>query len=338
MLDLAIIIVSYNTRRLLGECLTSVYRSQGDFAYEVWVVDNASTDGSAYMVAAEFPQAHLIRSELNGGWPYANNLGLTAISAPQGQAPRYVLLLNPDTLLPSSALANMLAFMAEHPEVGAAGPRLVRANGELDLACRRSFPTPMSSFYRIYGLSRLFPHSPRFARYNLNYLEPDQTVEVDSVAGSFMMVRGEAIEQVGMLDESFFMYGDDLDWAYRMKAAGWKVYYNADVTVLHYKGEASKASRRAHREFYRAMHVFYEKHYRTTTAPCLYWLVAGGITLRGGLAMLQEFVRPRRGASAAGTSLRPGTPSSPDGCAPGRTDGTVKPGGAAPRSRRGGQR
>jgi GT2 family glycosyltransferase len=144
----------------------------------------------------------------------------------------------------------------------------------------------VSSFYRIYGLSRLFPRSSRFARYNLTYLDPDETIEVDSVVGSFMMVRREAIDQVGLLDESFFMYGDDLDWAYRMKAAGWKVYYNADVTVLHYKGEASKTSRKAHYEFYRAMHIFYEKHYRATTAPCLYWLVAGGIAIRGGLAML----------------------------------------------------
>ncbi len=300
MLDLAIIIVSYNTCRVLEECLASVYRSQGDFAYEVWVVDNASTDSSADMVAARFPQAHLIRSDVNGGWSYANNLGLRVIAGPEQQAPDYVLLLNPDTLLPSSALADMLAFMAEHPEAGAVGPRLVLANGELDLACRRSFPTPMSSFYKIYGLGKLFPRSARFAGYNLTYLDPDETTEVDSVVGSFMMVRKEVIEQVGLLDESFFMYGDDLDWAYRMKAAGWKVYYNADVTVLHYKGEASKTSRKAHYEFYRAMHTFYKKHYRATTAPCLYWLVTAGIAMRGGLAMLEELVRPRQGGSTGG--------------------------------------
>jgi len=329
MLDLAVIIVSYNTRRLLEECLASVYRSQGDFAYEVWVVDNASTDGSADMVAAQFPQAHLIRSDVNGGWPYANNLGIRASFEPDHQSPRHVLLLNPDTLLPPSALVDMLAFMAEHPGAGAVGPRLVRANGELDLACRRSFPTPASSFYRIYGLSRLFPHSPRFAGYNLTYVDPDQTIEVDSVVGSFMMVRREVVEQVGLLDESFFMYGDDLDWAYRMKAAGWKVYYHADVTVLHYKGEASKSSRKAHYEFYRAMRIFYEKHYRATTAPCLYWLVTGGIALRGSLAMLQELIRPRQGRSAAGSSLHPGISSSPDGDnTPVLTTGMPSPGGA----------
>ena len=295
-LDLAIIIVSYNTRRLLRECLASVYSSQGDFSFEVWVVDNASTDGSAEMVATEFPQAHLIRSEVNGGYAYANNLGLRAagFGSGAGPQPRYALLLNPDTLLPPSALKDMLAFMEEHPEAGAAGPRLVRPTGELDLACRRSFPTPINSFYKIFGLSRLFPHSPRFARYNLTFVDPAETIEVDSVAGAFMLVRGEAIRQVGLLDESFFMYGEDLDWAYRMKAAGWKVYYNADVTVLHYKGESSKQSRKARYEFYRAMYLFYQKHYRATTPLWLHWLVIAGIALRGGLAMLQELIQRRQ--------------------------------------------
>ena len=297
-LDLAIVIVNYSTRRLLWECLASVYGGQSNFSYEVWVVDNASTDGSAEMVAAEFPQAHLIRSEVNGGYAYANNLGLREILDLGCQIPSYVLLLNPDTLLPPSALADMLAFMEEHPEAGAAGPRLVRPSGELDLACRRSFPTPISSFYKIFGVSKLFPRSPRFARYNLTFLDPDETVEVDSVVGSFMMVRREAIQQVGLLDESFFMYGEDLDWAYRMKAAGWKVYYNADVRVLHYKGEASKTSRKARYEFYRAMYIFYQKHYRATTPLWLHWLVVGGIALRGGLAMVQELIRSHQGKLA----------------------------------------
>ncbi|MEA3344824.1 MAG: glycosyltransferase family 2 protein [Chloroflexota bacterium] len=301
-MDLAIVIVNYNTCELLRECLASVYESQGNFSYEVWVVDNASSDGSAGMVAAEFPQAHLIRSEVNGGYAYANNLGLRAAgfgSVAETQ-PRYALLLNPDTLLSHSTLDKMLAFMEEHPEAGAAGPRLVRPSGELDLACRRSFPTPINSFYKIFGLSSLFPYSPRFARYNLTYLDPNETVEVDSVVGAFMMVRREAIQQVGLLDESFFMYGEDLDWAYRMKAVGWKVYYKADVRVLHYKGEASKNSSKAHYEFYRAMHIFYQKHYRAATPFWLHWLVIGGIVLRGGLAMLQEFIQPRQSTCDSG--------------------------------------
>lgn len=308
MPDLAVVIVNYNTRRLLEQCLISIYQSQGDFSFSVWVVDNASTDGSAAMVATRFPEACLVRSEINGGWPYANNLGLKGILNGQEESPRYALLLNPDTLLPTAALADMLTFMEEHSKAGAVGPRLVRANGELDLACRRSFPAPASSFYRIIGLSNLFPRSQRFAQYNLTYLDPDETVEVDSVAGSFMLVRREAIQDVGLLDESFFMYGDDLDWAYRMKSAGWKIYYNADVTVLHYKGEASKTSRRAHYEFYRAMLIFFRKHYRATTSPILYWLVTSGIIMRGTMAMLGERIQPRRPVSFGPRGCGPSLP------------------------------
>ncbi|MFQ6057935.1 MAG: glycosyltransferase family 2 protein [Anaerolineae bacterium] len=311
MLDLSVIIVNYNTRDRLRGCLRSVYASQGDFSYEVWVVDNASTDGSAAMVREEFPQVRLIESPINGGYAYANNLGLRAagfmplgdeaplsathspVPHPSSPATRYALLLNPDTVLPPQALADMLAFMGTHPEAGAAGPKLVLADGSLDLACRRSFPTPEVSFYRLVGLSRLFPKSRRFARYNLTYLDPDEVAEVDSVVGAFMMVRGQAIQQVGLLDERFFLYGEDLDWALRLKRAGWKVYYNPQVTVLHYKREASKHSPRARYEFYRAMYLFYRKHYAAQTPFWLHWLILVGIVLGGGTAMVGEILRSR---------------------------------------------
>jgi hypothetical protein len=317
MLDLGIVIVNYRTCDLLRECLQSIYESRGDFGYEVCVVDNCSQDGSCAMVGQEFPQVRLIESEVNGGYAYANNLGLRALGFAQtsevlttdsGQlkqkhevktsgkhavetsevfsSPGYALLLNPDTLLPPSALQEMLGFMKAHPEAGVAGPRLVLADGSLDLACRRSFPSPEVSFYRMVGLSKLFPKSRRFGRYNLTYLDPDEVAEVDSVVGAFMLVRAEALRQVGLLDESFFMYGEDLDWAYRIKKAGWKVYYNPQVTVLHYKRAASRHSRKASYEFYRAMRIFYRKHYAATTPFWLHWLVLGGIALRGGLGVL----------------------------------------------------
>jgi GT2 family glycosyltransferase len=247
------------------------------------------------MVGTEFPQVRLIESEVNGGYAYANNLGLRAFGFAQTSdeklsepTSRYALLLNPDTLLPPSALQEMLNFMEAHPEAGVAGPRLVLADGSLDLACRRSFPSPEISFYRMVGLSKLFPRSRRFGRYNLTYLDPDEMTEVDSVVGAFMLVRAEALRQVGLLDEIFFMYGEDLDWAYRIKEAGWKVYYNPQVTVLHYKRAASRHSRKAHYEFYRAMHTFYRKHYAATTPFWLHWLILGGIALRGGLAVLSN--------------------------------------------------
>lgn len=290
--DLAIVILNYNTRDLLRRCLHTVYASQGSFSYQVCVVDNASSDGSAAMVRAEFPQATLIASPRNGGYPYGNNLGLrhfgwrdTPGADEMAAAPRYALLLNPDTELPPTALAAMLAFMDSKPQCGVAGPKLVRLDGSLDLACRRSFPTPQVSLYRMIGLSKLFPRSPRFGRYNMTFLDPDLTTEVDSVVGAYMQVRGAAIHQVGLLDETFFMYGEDLDWAYRVKQQGWQVWYNSAVTVLHVKEAASKTSNKARYEFYRAMLIFYRKHYQATTPLLLHWAIVGGIGLRGGLDM-----------------------------------------------------
>ena len=304
--DLGIVIVSYRTPRLLRECLVSVFASQGDLTYQVCVVDNHSQDESCRLVETEFPQVRLVKSEVNGGYPYANNLGLRALGfggvgqltpddpSPAVDAtalPRYALLLNPDTVLPPTALTDMAAFLDARPDVAVAGPRLVRQDGSLDLACRRSFPSPEVSFYRLVGLSRLFPKSPRFGRYNMTYLDPSLTAEVDAVVGAFMMVRREAILQVGLLDERFFMYGEDLDWALRMKRAGWKVYYNAAVTVLHYKEAASRHSRKARYEFYRAMYLFYQKHYAATTPIWLGALVVLGIVLRGGLALAADIFR-----------------------------------------------
>ncbi len=305
MIDLAIVIVQYNVRDLLRDCLRSVLASEGNISYAVWVVDNCSTDGSADMVAAEFPDVRLIRAPMNGGYSYANNLGLRAAgfrpvgdeaplseadAAPAPTAPiaRYALLLNPDTLLPPTALRDMVAFMDSHLDAGAAGPRLVLADGSLDLACRRGEPTPAVSFYRFSRLSKVFPHSPRFARYNMTYLPEDQLAEVDSVVGAFMMVRGAAIEGVGLLDEQFFMYGEDLDWALRLRRAGWKVWYNPEVTVRHYKRQSSRQSARAAREFKRAEIIFYRKHYEATTPTWLHWLVMMGFTLRGGRRLVRE--------------------------------------------------
>ncbi len=201
--------------------------------------------------------------------------------------PTFALLLNPDTELPPDALARMLDFMAEHPDAGIAGPKLVLLDGSLDLACRRSFPTPEVAFYRLVGLSRLFPRSRRFGRYNLTYLDPDQAAEVDSVVGAFMLVRAEAIAQVGLMDGQFFMYGEDLDWAYRIKMAGWKVYYNPAVTVLHVKRAATRHSPRAQIEFYRAMGIFYRKHYAAKTPWWLHALIASAISLLQGAEQLR---------------------------------------------------
>jgi len=307
MLDLGIVIVNYNVRDFLRDCLASVYDSRGEFTFAVCVVDNDSHDGSADMVAAEYPQVRLIRTE-NRGYAAGNNLGLRAFgfsdgggSAGSGQ-PRYAMLLNPDTVLLPSALADMLAFMEARPQAGVAGPRLVRADGSLDRACRRSFPTPEVAAYRMSGLSRLFPGSERFGRYNLTYLPPDVTTEVDSVVGAFMLMRGEVLEQVGLLDEQYFMYAEDLDLCYRIKQRGWQVWYNAEVTVLHYKGQSSRQrSHFANVQFYETMRLFHDKHFRDQTFFLLNWLIYGAVALMGGWAVLKDRLRPaeQRGVASA---------------------------------------
>jgi N-acetylglucosaminyl-diphospho-decaprenol L-rhamnosyltransferase len=294
MLDLGIVIVNWNTQAYLQRCLETVYASVGDFSYRVVVVDNGSTDGSVETVAEAFPQADLISGQGNVGYPAGNNLGLRALGyadgpdQPSAGTPRYALLLNPDTELPPDALQRMLDFMDSHPEVGMAGPKLVLPDGSLDLACRRSEPTLEVAFWRLIGFSRLFKRSRRFARYNLTFLDEDETAEVDSVVGAFMMVRSEAIAPVGLLDESFFMYGEDLDWAKRIKEAGWKVVYYPAVQVKHVKRAASRQSKRARLEFVRAFWIFYEKHYRAQTRPLAHLLVVVSLTIWGGPRLWPE--------------------------------------------------
>lgn len=296
MADLSIIIVNYNTCDLLQDCLRSVYKSSGNITFQTIVVDNASTDGSVKMVEAEFPQVDMIASTINGGFAYANNLGLKHAGfadngTPQPNAPRYALLLNPDTLLPPTALADMIAFMDSHPDTGAAGPKLVRPDGSLDMACRRAFPTPEVSFYRMVGLSKLFPGSKKFGRYNMSFANPDELLEVDSVVGAFMMVRREAIAQAGLLDETYFMYGEDLDWAYQIKANNWKIFYNPAVTVTHVKRASSKSSPKAQIEFYRAMDIFYRKFYADTTPFWLHGLIVFGIRSKQQLTRFKHTVQ-----------------------------------------------
>lgn len=292
MLDLAVIIVNYNTCDLLRDCLTSVYQSLGPLTIESIVVDNASSDGSVAAVQKDFPQVKVIASPINGGFAYANNLGLRQVGfdnhrPPQPHAPRYVLLLNPDTVLPPTALVDMITFMDARPEVGATGPKLVRLDGSLDLACRRAFPTPEVSLYRMSGLSKLFPYNRNFGRYNMTFVDPDELIEVDAVVGAFMMVRREAVAEAGLLDETYFMYGEDLDWAYRIKACGWKIYYNPAVTVTHVKRASSRRSPKAQIEFYRAMDIFYRKFYAKTTPFWLHGLVVTGINVLWRSAQLK---------------------------------------------------
>ena len=288
-IDLAIVIVNYNASALLSGCLTSVFASAGDFSYTVCVVDNGSSDDSVAMMRDRFPQAGLIVSETNLGFSAGNNLALRQLGLsdrqrlPNRPLARYILLLNNDTVLPANALAGMIQFMDGRPELGVAGPRVRRPDGTLDLACRRSFPTPWVSFCRMTRLSRLFPRSKRFNAYNLSYLPEDAVHPVDSVVGAYMQVRTQAILEVGLLDEAYFMYGEDLDWAKRIKSAGWEVWYNGEVEITHVKEASSRRSRKARRAFYEAMWIFYRKHYRANSSWVLDKLIWLSISLIGGV-------------------------------------------------------
>lgn len=307
MLDLAIVIVNYKTPVDLQHCLESLRAATAHYSRRVLVVDNDSQDESAALVRESFADvAEVIETGRNGGYAFANNIGLRALGLGQGQPlatlPRYTLLLNPDTVLPPNALDDAVAFLDAQPDVGVLGPKLVRQDGSLDLACRRSFPTPAVSFYRLIGLSRLFPHSRAFGRYNLTYLDPDEQADVDSVVGAFMLMRTAALEQAGLLDEAFFMYGEDLDLCYRIKALGWRVVYYPQVTVLHIKGAASrKNSARATRAFYEAMKIFHDKHYRAHYPAPVNLAVDLGVALLRVRATVINWLRPadrRRVASA----------------------------------------
>ena len=308
-LDLAIVILNYNTRDLLRDCLRSVFASDTALRFHVCVVDNASTDGSAEMVAAEFPAVHLIANRVNGGFSTGNNAGLRWVgfgddAQPEATRPRYALLLNPDTLVPPTSLDVMVRFMDERPQIGVAGPRLRRLDGSLDRACRRSFPTPQVSFYRMVGLSKLFPNSRRFNAYNMAFYAEDAVHPVDSVVGAFMLLRREAIAQVGLLDEGFFMYGEDLDWAKRIKDSGWEVWYNGQVEITHVKEAASRQSSKSRIDFYEAMWIFYDKHYRHETNWWLDKVIVVGIVVKGGLDVARHLWEFTRQGSSRGASGR----------------------------------
>ncbi|MGB9773638.1 MAG: glycosyltransferase [Bacteroidota bacterium] len=260
---ISIIIVSYNVRDFLANAINSLQESLAQVTPdrdgergEIIVVDNASDDGSVDFIRSRYPSVRLLVSDHNLGFGKANNL---AMKIARG---KYFLIINPDTVVQEDTLRVMVEFLKAHPDVGMAGCKILNADGTIQLACRRSFPTPWVAFTKLSGLSSLFPRSRLFGRYNLTYLDPDQVHDVDALAGSFMMVRREVYEQVGGFDESFFMYGEDVDWCYRIKSAGWRIMYVPLTQIIHFKGESTKRSDiDAIGYFYDAMRVYVEKHH-----------------------------------------------------------------------------
>jgi GT2 family glycosyltransferase len=254
-LDLSIIIVNYNVKEFLQNLLHSISKSISKINREIIIIDNASNDGSVEFIMEKFPEIKLIANHKNLGFSKANNIGMKLAMG------KYILLINPDTLVSEDTFEKMICFFEENTQVGLAGCKILNSDGTLQLACRRSFPGPWTSFCKVTGLSNLFPDSRLFARYNLTYLDPDQTYEVDAISGSFMMFRKDVYDKIGGLDEKFFMYGEDLDFCYRAQKSGYKVFYVSSTQIIHYKGESTKRSGLDETKiFYNAMHLFVKKH------------------------------------------------------------------------------
>ncbi len=319
VVDVSVVIVNYNVREFLEQALGSVRRASTGLSVETFVVDNNSVDGSAAMVRARFPEVRLLANEANVGFARANNQAI------REAAGRYLLILNPDTLVQEDTLRALVAFMDAHPEAGAAGCRILNPDGTFAPESRRAFPTPAVALYRMLGLSRLFPESRTFGRYNMTYLPLDEVCEVDALSGSCMMVRTAALHEdgrmggwgagrmggwedggtknqpsshpptlppshtqpgAGLFDEAFFMYGEDLDWCFRIQQAGWKIYYTPETQIVHYKGECTrKGELRYVRLFYGAMLQFAEKHFAGNHSRTLAGLIRAGILARAGLSM-----------------------------------------------------
>ena len=286
-MDLSIVITSFNTRELLRDCLKSIAKSEGAVEWEVFVVDNCSADGSPAMVKTEFPQVKLFENSENEGFAKANNRALRETSG------SYVLLLNPDTQLRPQTLQEMIELMGANPDVGLAGIKLVRQDGQMDKACRRGFPTPWNSLGRLLLLDRLFPKSRVFGGYNLTFMDPDGEYEVDAIVGAFMFFRRETLEEVGVLDENFFMFGEDLDWCYRVKRSDWKILYVGSKEVLHVKGASTRQNPQLmNSHFHRAMLIFHKKHLERHYPFFINWLVSIGIGIRWvGKAILLRLKR-----------------------------------------------
>ena len=283
-MDLSVVIVSYNVKYYLEQCLRSVFRSQGKWEMEVFVVDNNSSDGSVEYLSARFPQVKFIANKDNRGFSCANNQALRQAKG------RYMLLLNPDTILTENTLTDTLQYLDEHPEVGASGTAMYGRDGRFAWESRRGVPTPWTAFCKMVGLTALFPHSRRFGRYHMRYLNREEANYIEVISGAYMMLRREALEQVGLLDESFFMYGEDIDLSYRMLQGGWKNAY-IPSPILHDKGESTqKSSYRYVHIFYEAMLIFFDKHF-SKRYRLLALLIRLAVYLRAGIDVLKRLMQ-----------------------------------------------
>ncbi|MHB1279040.1 MAG: glycosyltransferase [Bacteroidia bacterium] len=285
-MELSVIIVNYNVEHFLEQALLSVRKALKQADGEVWVVDNRSVDGSVAMVRSKFPEVHLIANEDNPGFAVANN---QAIKRAKG---KYLLLLNPDTVVEEDTFRKIIDFMEAHPDAGGLGVKMIDGKGEFLPESKRGLPTPEVAFYKMFGLSKVFPKSRIFGRYHLGFLSNDEVHEVDVLAGAFMLLRKETLEKIGLLDETFFMYGEDIDLSYRITKGGYKNYYFPDTTIIHYKGESTKKTSVNYVfVFYRAMVIFAKKHYSARYARLFGVFINLAIWFRAAIALFFRFAQ-----------------------------------------------
>jgi len=282
-MKLSIIIVNYNVRHFLEQCLISVTKATANISAEIFVVDNNSPDNSVVMVRKRFPKIRLIHNKENVGFSRANN---QAIDKSKG---KYILLLNPDTVVEEDTFENCIKFMDNHPNAGGLGVKMIDGNGKFLPESKRGLPTPSVSFYKIFGFSKIFPKSKTFAKYHLGYLPEDATNEIEVLSGAFMWMRKSVLDKIGYLDEDFFMYGEDIDLSYRITRAGHKNYYLPEVKIIHYKGESTKKGNINYVfVFYNAMIIFSKKHF-AKKAKAFSFFINIAIYIRAFLAILFRF-------------------------------------------------
>ena len=285
-MKLSVVIVNYNVKYFLEQCLKSVYISGKNLEMEVFVVDNNSVDGSLQMVREKFPQTRIIANQENTGFSKANN---QAIKKAKGE---FILLLNPDTVVEDDTFEKVVNFMDKTPNAGGLGVKMIDGKGTFLPESKRGLPTPSVAFYKIFGLSSLFPKSRIFGKYHLGFLDSDKVHEVDILSGAFMLLRRSVLEKTGYLDETFFMYGEDIDLSWRIIQAGYKNYYFPQTRIIHYKGESTKKSSINYVfVFYNAMIIFARKHFSKKNASVFSFLINIAIYFRAFLAILNRFFR-----------------------------------------------
>ncbi len=285
-MELSVIIVSYNVRHFLEQCLSSVRKASKNIETEVFVVDNNSADGSCSMVKSEFPGAKLIINHENRGFSAANNQALKLAAG------RFILILNPDTIVQEDTFTRCICFMESHPDAGIAGVRMIDGKGRFLPESKRGIPIPETAFFRMMGFSYLFPKSERFNRYYLGHLDDMKTTKADIISGAFMFIRREAFLKTGLLDEEFFMHGEDIDYCYRVLQKGFSNYYFAGTNIIHYKGESTKKEGvNVFIALYKAMIIFVRKHFSEGKFKNYILAIQTAIILRAGLSLFTRFMK-----------------------------------------------